>query len=132
LGKFESLKRKREFDAVFQRGRRSGGRALGVLTLAGEPGAGVRYGLIVSRRNAGNAVRRNLIRRRLREALRTLVKDCAIDLDVVFVARSGVRELSYQDMAATIARALPRQLRTPASLAECGGDAHGAKEGSVA
>ena len=34
---------------------------------AGEPGAGVRYGLVVSRKNAGNAVRRNKIRRRMRE-----------------------------------------------------------------
>ena len=103
-----------------------------MLTLAGEPGAGVRYGLIVSRRNAGNAVKRNLIRRRLREALRTLVKDRAIDLDVVFVARAGARDLSYQDMAATIARALPRRAQAPAQSIERSADAAEAKAGSAA
>ena len=46
MAKLVSFKRKREFDVVFQQGRRGGNRSLGVLVMAGEPGAGVRYGLV--------------------------------------------------------------------------------------
>jgi ribonuclease P protein component len=115
MAKLVSLKRKREFDVVFQRGRRGGNRSLGVIVLAGEPGAGVRYGLVVSRKNAGNAVRRNKIRRRMREALWLLLKDSAADLDIVLIGRPGALELKFQEIVAIIRRSLPRGLlRVPA------------------
>ena len=130
MAKLVSLKRKREFDAVFQRGRRGGNRSLGVLVMAGEPGAGVRYGLVVSRKNAGNAVRRNKIRRRLREALWLLLKDSAADLDIVLIGRAGALELGFQEIVALVRRALPRGLvpspgETPISAPA--GDAAGAE-----
>lgn len=108
MAKLVSFKRKREFDVVFQQGRRGGNRSLGVLVMAGEPGAGVRYGLVVSRKNAGNAVRRNKIRRRMREALWILLKDSAADLDIVLIGRSGAFELKFQEIVTAIRRTLPR------------------------
>jgi ribonuclease P protein component len=120
MARLVSLKRKREFDAVFQRGRRGGNRSLGVLVMAGEPGAGVRYGLVVSRKNAGNAVRRNKIRRRMREALWLLLKDSAADLDIVLIGRAGALELTFQEIVALIRRTLPRALLPPQAAGPAG------------
>ena len=125
MAKLVSLKRKREFDVVFQRGRRGGNRSLGVLVMAGEPGAGVRYGLVVSRKNAGNAVRRNKIRRRMREALWLLLKDSAADLDIVLIGRAGALELKFQEIVTLIRRTLPRGL-VPSQVGQPVGDTAGA------
>ena len=53
-----------------------------------------RYGFITARR-LGNAVVRNRIRRRLREAIRHFHPDLAISFDMVIIARPTVIEKPY-------------------------------------
>ena len=64
-----------------------------------------RLGLVVSRR-LGNAVVRNLIKRRLREAFRTNRHDLPTDLDVICIPRSGPPR-SVKSYAASLRRLLP-------------------------
>ncbi len=63
------LRRKREFDAAYARGRRLGDGFFTVVVLANDVGA-ARLGMAVAVRVAGGAVRRNRIRRIIRESFR--------------------------------------------------------------
>jgi ribonuclease P protein component len=84
------LRRRPEFVAVQDHGRRKSGAALVVLALP-PPSNGAapcaRFGLVVSRK-VGNAVMRNRIKRQLREALRHL-RALAKPADVVIIARAA-------------------------------------------
>jgi ribonuclease P protein component len=63
------LRRKREFDAAYARGRRLGDGFFTVVVLANDVGA-ARLGMAVAVRVAGGAVTRNRIRRIIRESFR--------------------------------------------------------------
>nr|WP_152045759.1 ribonuclease P protein component [Aureimonas psammosilenae] len=70
----------------------------------GEP----RLGLTVTRK-VGNAVLRNRIRRRLREAVRTVcAADMAPGFDYVIVARKEVAELPFDVLTGELSRRLSR------------------------
>ena len=90
-----------EFDAVFKRGARFGGR-LFLLVVAANPVAIDRLGLAVSRR-LGGAVARNRARRLVRESFRRLPPAEAGGVDVVVVA--------YKDLVACSQAEVDRELR---------------------
>ncbi len=105
------LRRSRDFHRVSREGARRAS-AHFVLVVAPRRGAGtseaadpVRLGLAVGRR-VGGAVRRNLLRRRLREWFRhhreELRDGWGEDIDVVVIARPGSAELSYREIAAEL------------------------------
>lgn len=75
------LKSTREFDAVYTKRVR---KSIGPLLVYGAPNdaATVRFGLSLPRR-VGTAVRRNVIKRRLREAFRLIFHDLPSGYDVV-------------------------------------------------
>lgn len=60
-----------------------------------------RFGFSVSKR-VGRAVVRNLVRRRVREAVRLRLPDIATGYDVVFVARLPVAQATYCQIAASV------------------------------
>ncbi len=91
------LSRSRDFDAVYRKGRSAASRTLVVYAFRHEAGDeervadGVRLGLAVPRR-VGDAVARNQVKRKLREAFADAGADLEPEHDVVIVARPGVAE----------------------------------------
>jgi len=87
----ERLVRKEQFDAVFEEGARF--RSVAVTVRARPNGLGYsRLGLLVGRR-FGGAVRRNRMKRLLRESFRRNRGVLSVGCDVVVVPRSGWRDL---------------------------------------
>ncbi|MBK8046710.1 MAG: ribonuclease P protein component [Anaerolineales bacterium] len=66
-----------------------------------------RFGFAVNSR-IGNAVMRNRIKRRLREAVRIQMKRIRPGWDIIFIARRQIRSADYHEMEAACARLLRR------------------------
>lgn len=66
-----------------------------------------RFGFSVSRR-IGNAVVRNRIKRRIREAVRLRMGQIQVGWDLVFIARNPIRDADFHQIDAACARLLRR------------------------
>ncbi|MCC6270021.1 MAG: ribonuclease P protein component [Microbacteriaceae bacterium] len=71
-----------DFRGVLRRGKRHSARVMTVSTLSTQEGSPARFGFIVTKK-VGNAVRRNLVRRRLKAIARDLVDGGLCEIDVV-------------------------------------------------
>ena len=102
---FAALRRRGDFDAVHRRGNRL---SAGPFTIITRPNAGLslRLGMSISRR-VGNAVTRNLIRRRIQNAFDTLDAG-RLALDLVIIARPEAADLPYSRLEGALANALRR------------------------
>lgn len=112
------LRRRREFDAVFQRRRTWANKLLVLRNLPNQLGHN-RYGFITSKR-LGGAVVRNRVRRRLREAVRSLPVRAGWDVVIaarVPAARSDFHELK-EAVAELLASARMLSLDTPPEKAQ--------------
>ena len=91
------LTRASEFERVRQEGRVHRGKALtlGVLTVGGD--TGFRAGFIASRA-IGNAVKRNRVRRRLREIVRHHQHEIVAGTSIVTIARAAAANVSYREL----------------------------------
>jgi ribonuclease P protein component len=87
------LLRSSDFDRTLKAGRRASSAYLALFVSDNELGR-PRVGLAVSRK-LGNAVVRNTIKRRLREAVRPLVMTAQLGRDVVIVARARAVDAEY-------------------------------------
>jgi len=96
----ERLKKRREFDAAFERGRRFRGRLV-MLVAAPNDVPHPRLGIIASRR-VGGAVRRNRAKRLLREAFRLNKDRLRAPLDVVMIASPRLPEMRFADVEAEV------------------------------
>ncbi len=104
------LRRRREFLAVQQRGRRL--YAGEVLVLALDTGGGeARIGITVSSKVA-NAVGRNRVKRWVREAFRAVRADLPA-IDLVVIARRGAAEMGLAGAARALAAARDALGRRP-------------------
>ncbi len=97
----ERLKKRAQFLAV-QRGQKLRGRLFLLESKARDDEHPARYGLTVTKKQ-GNAVARNRIRRRLREAIRTGAgRDMAAGNDYVVVGRRDILSAPFDDLKAEL------------------------------
>lgn len=91
---------------------RRGAKAAGVHTVSyirsRESGAEARFGFIVSKK-VGTAVRRNLVRRRLKAACHELVAGGAVGVDVVVRALPSAAEADWPALRAEVLNAFERR-----------------------
>jgi ribonuclease P protein component len=103
--------RRSEYDAVYREGRRRTSREFTVFLRPN--------GLDISRfgwsikKALGNAVRRNRIRRRLREMLRLHRQEIAPGWDVVIHPRSSAATAEFSALAQELLKAMPRRDEAP-------------------
>lgn len=126
LGRIVTLRQRAEFLRI-RGGLRQGTVAFvleGKARTASPGGVGPRFGFTITRQ-VGNAVQRNRIRRRLREALRTLPSACVRpDFDYVLVARPAALERTFAELVAGLRSAFERLHATrPAGRRAAGGPA---------
>ena len=100
----QRLRRARDFALVRREGRSWPGR---LLVLAARPnGLDLnRFGFSVSKR-VGNAVTRNRVKRRLREAAR--LSDVIPGWDILLIARAGAGESDYRELERSMTNLLKR------------------------
>jgi ribonuclease P protein component len=109
----QRLKENQDFRTIYSRGR-SFAHSLAVLYVmrrqgeAVEVASGRRIGFVVSKKQ-GNAVARNRIKRRLREAVRQALPDLKEGpFDLIFLARSSLRSAEWPEIQAAITELLRR------------------------
>jgi ribonuclease P protein component len=100
------LVRNREFEEVHSRGR-SWAHPLLVLRAHANGLAYSRFGFVVGR-YIGKAVVRNLVKRRLREAVRARLRDIAAGWDVVLIARPPIARAPFAEITNALDSLLAR------------------------
>ncbi|HLA17723.1 MAG: ribonuclease P protein component [Chloroflexi bacterium RBG_16_64_32] len=98
------LRRRTDFDAVFQRGKLLSNRMLVLRSLPNQLPHN-RYGFTTSKR-LGNAVVRNRVRRRLREGIRSL--QARPGWDVVVSARIAAAQADFHQLKTAVANLFAR------------------------
>ena len=109
----QRLRENRDFRLIYARGR-SHADSLAVIYVMRRNGDGVdaapgrRVGFVVSKK-LGNAVVRNRIKRRLREAMRLRLPDLREGpFDIIFVGRTGAKGAEWPAIQATVGELLRR------------------------
>ena len=104
----ERIKKRSEFLQIQTRGTKLQGKYLLVIVQHRKVGPS-RIGVVVSTKIDKRAVKRNLLKRRLREAFRKIKHTLVKKVDLVFIARNGALERSLellrQDMHLALKRA---------------------------
>ena len=107
LARANRVTRAADFRTAVRRGRRVGTSAA-VLHIVERPGlVPSRFGFIVTKA-VGNAVTRNLVRRRLRSVSRDVLVSMPVGCDVVMRALPGSDQLPWVTLHAEIVRGLGR------------------------
>ena len=96
------LRRAADFERVYRGGRRSGDALFGLSALPNKLGF-ARLGMSVSTRSVGNAVRRNRVRRIIREVFRAQ-RPTLPALDLVVTSRPAARAAERPDIVGSLER----------------------------
>jgi ribonuclease P protein component len=100
------LRRRQDFQLVYQKGRRRAGVYMSVTVLANslpQPPSGSirvnsRFGIVISKKVSKRAVVRNRIKRRIKGALRELIDRIRPGRLVTIVCRSVITECEYDEI----------------------------------
>jgi ribonuclease P protein component len=95
-----------EFDRVYRQGVAYRGNLFSVHAFPNDLDT-ARLGLSVSKK-VGNAVKRNAVRRRLREAFHELLPGIPDHVDLVLSARPAAVDASFEDLKAELVRGLEK------------------------
>ena len=94
LSKLNRLKKKRDFEAVFKKGRSFKNNLL-IIKLTANKLKESRFGFIVSQKISKKAVVRNKVRRRLSESVGKNLKLIKGGLDVVLISLAGIEKKEF-------------------------------------
>lgn len=113
MNKQQRIKKNKEFQRVFKKGKSFANRQFIVYLLKGEQEE-FRLGLSVSKK-VGNAVARNRVKRYIRQAFLELKDDLLPNADYIIIARPQAAKLDFHESKKSlehvlkIARALPKK-----------------------
>lgn len=102
-----SLKKNADFGHVLKTGKSCGNRHLVVFVLKNDEGRN-RLGVSVSKK-MGKAVARNKLRRRIKEAYRSLEANIAKGHDIVILPRSDLPLASFLEVVSSLKHLMKRQ-----------------------
>lgn len=91
------LTKDKDFKSVFQKGKSFFTQELGVKCASNNLEV-TRFGFSVSLKISKKAVKRNLLKRRLREIIQKKLEKIKPGYDCVVVARSGILDLDYKEL----------------------------------
>ncbi|NLO04308.1 MAG: ribonuclease P protein component [candidate division WS1 bacterium] len=100
-----TLRRQGDLDRIFQNGRWHRFRSVSVGTYMRDDCEPSRFAFIAGGR-IGNAVRRNRSRRRMREALRSMLDEVKPGADVVVLARDATADVQFESIRGAIRSSL--------------------------
>lgn len=95
-----SLKRNKEFRYVYRVGKTQRSRSI-VLIHADSRDERLLFGFCVSKK-LGNAVTRNRVKRRMREAVRSMLFDIKQSGRIILIARNPILDMSFDEIRADI------------------------------
>jgi ribonuclease P protein component len=113
MNKSQRIKKNKEFQTVFKKGKSFANRQFIVYVLKSDQ-PGFRVGLSVSKK-VGNAVTRNRIKRYIRQTFLELENDLLPNADYVIIARQEAATLDFHESKKSlehvlkVARALPKK-----------------------
>jgi ribonuclease P protein component len=97
------LKRKKDFELVFKRGKALRGKLLVLKFVVNEDGR-PRVGIVVSKKISKKAVVRNKVRRRLQAAVKAEMIKIKKGADMILLALPGIEAKNFQEIAEEITR----------------------------
>lgn len=100
-----SIKDKKEFDGVFDRGKRYHGELLTAVIARGSEAT--KLGIIVNHK-FGNAVARNRVKRKIREAFRSLYGRLSENLEIVVMPKGPANRAKMPDILNDLSSILHR------------------------
>ena len=106
MAKVVTLRRQRDFDRLFDEGKRYRNKLLVTVVRLRPDSEPARAAFIVGRRVDKRAVVRNRVKRRLREAWRRELPVFQVGVDVGFIAQPPAAEASYHELVAAMHRHL--------------------------
>lgn len=101
------LRKTKDIENVMKRGKGVYGGSIGLKALKNERKF-TRFGFVVGTKVAKSAVRRNQVKRRLREAVRLHFQEIKSGYDVMVVARTGAAGLNYQELEKNLLQQLKK------------------------
>ena len=96
--KIDTIRKRSDFKKIYKEGSYIKGKYLHIYMLArAEDNCSIRVGFDISKK-IGNAVTRNRIRRILKEILIKIEQEYNSSIDIIFVAKKGICNISFWDL----------------------------------